>query len=74
MSRAAAGCDLVFHVAAKAGFWGDEADYRRINVDGTRNVLHAAQRGGVGKVVHVSSPSVAMPFRVTTAPSGLVHW
>lgn len=28
---------------------------RRTNVEGTRNVLHAAERAGVAKVVHVSS-------------------
>ena len=38
---------------------GDWEDYRSINVDGTRNVLHAAQRRGIGRVVYVSSPSVA---------------
>lgn len=56
---AAAGCDAIVHLAAKVGVVGNWEDYRSINVDGTRNVLHAAQRGGVGRVVHVSSPSVA---------------
>ena len=56
---AAAGCDAIVHLAAKVGVVGDWEDYRSINVDGTRNVLHAAKRGGVGRVVHVSSPSVA---------------
>ena len=56
---AAAGCDAIVHLAAKVGVVGDWEDYRSINVDGTRNVLRAARRGGVGRVVHVSSPSVA---------------
>ena len=56
---AAAGCDAIVHLAARVGVVGDWEDYRSINVDGTRNVLHAAQRNGVGRVVHVSSPSVA---------------
>jgi nucleoside-diphosphate-sugar epimerase len=56
---ATAGCDAIVHLAAKVGVVGDWEDYRSINVDGTRNVLAAAQRSGVGRVVHVSSPSVA---------------
>jgi nucleoside-diphosphate-sugar epimerase len=56
---AAAGCDAIVHLAAKVGVVGGWEDYRSVNVDGTRNVLDAAQRSGVGRVVHVSSPSVA---------------
>ena len=56
---ASAGCDAIVHLAAKVGVVGDWEDYRSINVDGTRNVLAAAQRLGIGRVVHVSSPSVA---------------
>ncbi|MCI5157288.1 MAG: SDR family NAD(P)-dependent oxidoreductase, partial [Candidatus Electrothrix sp. AUS1_2] len=33
--RAAAGCDTVFHVAAKAGIWGPFHEYYSINVLGT---------------------------------------
>ena len=36
------GCDVVFHVAAKAGVWGPYADYYRSNVDG-----HAERRRGL---------------------------
>jgi nucleoside-diphosphate-sugar epimerase len=56
---ASTGCDAIVHLAAKVGVVGDWEDYRSVNVDGTRNVLHAAQRRGIGRVVHVSSPSVA---------------
>jgi nucleoside-diphosphate-sugar epimerase len=56
---ASAGCDAIVHLAAKVGVVGGWEEYRSINVDGTRNVLQAAQRQGVGRVVHVSSPSVA---------------
>ncbi len=59
VQAAAEGCDAIVHLAAKVGVVGAWEDYRSINVDGTRNVLDVAQRRGVGRVVHVSSPSVA---------------
>lgn len=56
---AATGCDAVVHLAAKVGVVGAWEDYRSTNVDGTHNVLTAAVRHGIARVVHVSSPSVA---------------
>ena len=56
---AASGCDGIVHVAAKVGVVGPWEEYRSINVDGTANVLAAAARHEVGRVVYVSSPSVA---------------
>lgn len=55
---AARGCDAVIHTAAKAGIWGDPEDYRRINVEGTRNVLQVCREHGIRRLVHTSSPSV----------------
>ncbi len=55
---AAAGCDLVFHVAAKAGVWGPEADYHRTNVVGTESVLRACETHGIERLVYTSTPSV----------------
>jgi 2-alkyl-3-oxoalkanoate reductase len=59
VQSAADGCDAIVHLAAKVGVVGPWEEYRSINVDGTRNVLAAARRLGIGQVVHVSSPSVA---------------
>ncbi len=56
---ASAGCDAIVHLAAKVGVVGEWEDYRSVNVDGTHNVLAAARQLGIGRVVHVSSPSVA---------------
>ena len=39
VSTASAGCDVVFHVAAKAGISGRYAAYYEPNVRGTRNVV-----------------------------------
>ncbi|RLC01329.1 MAG: 3-beta hydroxysteroid dehydrogenase, partial [Deltaproteobacteria bacterium] len=36
--------DLVFHVAAKPGVWGEYSEYFRINVTGTRNVVAACRK------------------------------
>nr|WP_320116145.1 NAD-dependent epimerase/dehydratase family protein [uncultured Desulfuromonas sp.] len=51
-------CDMVYHVAAKAGIWGDYAEYYQANVVGTENVIRACRNCGVSKLVYTSSPSV----------------
>jgi nucleoside-diphosphate-sugar epimerase len=56
--RAVEGCDLVFHVAAKAGLWGKYPDYYRTNVLGTAHVLAGCRKHGVTRLVYTSSPSV----------------
>ncbi|MCB9668970.1 MAG: NAD-dependent epimerase/dehydratase family protein [Alphaproteobacteria bacterium] len=58
VSQAVHGQDAILHVAAKAGFFGPIAEYRAINVDGTRNLLDAAERHDVGRLVYTSTPSV----------------
>ncbi|MCY4146037.1 MAG: NAD-dependent epimerase/dehydratase family protein [Chloroflexi bacterium] len=59
LEAACAGCEVVFHIAAKADYWkdSDREALWRINVDGTRNVLAAAQKAGVARVVFTSSAS-----------------
>lgn len=51
-------CQLVFHVAAKAGIWGDPSDFYNSNVIGTRNVIKGCLENGVRRLVYTSSPSV----------------
>lgn len=58
LDAALAGQDAVVHTAALAGIWGDPERYRRINVDGTANVLSACRQHGVRCLVHTSSPSI----------------
>jgi 2-alkyl-3-oxoalkanoate reductase len=55
---AAAGCDVVFHVAAKAGHWGPYAEYHAANVLGTQAVIDACLAHGIARLVHTSTPSV----------------
>ena len=59
LKRACDGCDVVFHVAAKADYWKDDDRDAlwRINVDGTLNVLDAAKSASVRRVVFTSSAS-----------------
>jgi nucleoside-diphosphate-sugar epimerase len=56
--ESAAACDIVYHVAAKAGYWGDLADYERANVLGTQHVLEACREQQVRRLVYTSTPSV----------------
>jgi len=58
VSRAAEGCDIIYHVAAKAGVWGAYEDFYRANVLGTRHVIAACRRHAIRRLVHTSSPSV----------------
>ncbi len=60
VERAVAGCDVVFHVAAKAGVWGRYADFFDTNVTGTENVIAACQKHGVRKLVYTCTPSVVL--------------
>jgi predicted dehydrogenase/nucleoside-diphosphate-sugar epimerase len=53
VARATEGCEIVFHCAY--GHSGTEEQQRRINVEGTRNVLEAAARHKVERVVHMST-------------------
>lgn len=63
VERAGADCEIVFHVAAKAGVWGPYEDFHRANVTGTENVLKACRSNGVRKLVYTSSPSVVFDGR-----------
>ena len=58
VKRAAEGCDLVFHVAAKAGVWGPYEEFYRANVLGTKHVIDACRLHGIKRLVYTSSPSV----------------
>ena len=56
LERAAQGCVGLFHVAADYRLGArDPAELYRANVEGTRNVLNAAYRSGVRRIVYTSS-------------------
>ena len=59
VQRSIVGCQTVFHIAAlfrQAKF--PDSVYYDVNVEGTRNVLDAAQQAGVQRVVHCSTIGV----------------
>lgn len=60
---AVAGCDVVFHVAARTGVFGPRAAFFGPNVEGTRHVLAACLAAGVRRLVHTGSPSVTFDGR-----------
>ncbi len=50
------GCDWVFHVAAVSDYWRQGVDWLyRVNVEGTRTVVRAAQATQVRRLVYTSS-------------------
>jgi dihydroflavonol-4-reductase len=63
LNRAATGCELLFHVAADYRLWSRHPkDLYESNVEGTRNVLEAAQRTGVSRIVYTSTVGcIGMP-------------
>jgi dihydroflavonol-4-reductase len=56
LERAAAGCGLVFHVAADYRLWAKHPEeLYSSNVEGTRNLLQAAKNSGAERVVYTST-------------------
>ena len=67
LAGAAAGCDAIIHTAALVAVWRRRSqEFDDVNVGGLRNVLAAAQRAGVSRVVYTSS-FLARP------PAGMAH-
>jgi NAD dependent epimerase/dehydratase len=61
VDRAAAGCEVVFHLAALIGIpysYTAPRSYVETNVTGTLNVLEAARHHAVARVVHTSTSEV----------------
>ncbi len=52
------GCRYVIHAGGLFRFWGDSKAFDETNAQGTENVMAAAHRAGIARVVHVSSVAV----------------
>ena len=55
LRRAVAGCDAVLHVAGIVDEAPPTVTFERVNVEGTRHVVSAAESAGVRRFVYVSS-------------------
>jgi len=60
LAAACAGVDLVVHLAARKS---DEPDSRAVNVEGARNLTHAARTTGARAIIHISTASVKITNR-----------
>lgn len=59
VEAAAAGCAMIFHVAAVFAYWGyTPEELNTIAAQGTTNVVNAAHRAGVERIVLTSSSAV----------------
>ncbi len=58
LHRGIQGCDYAVHAAGYFRFWGSEQTFQRINTQGTRNMVQAALRAGVKRMVHISTVAV----------------
>lgn len=64
LGPACAGAEVVFHLAGQVQHRGTPTSLYQLHVEGTRNVLAAAEAAGVRRVVHVStSGTVALSTR-----------
>ena len=59
VTSAASGCDAIIHGAARVGVVGKWSDFQTTNVNGTENIVQAAKKQNISRLVFVSTPSVA---------------
>lgn len=56
------GCDIVYHIAALVGPYHPKDLYKKVNHDGTVNVVEACKKLGIKRIVMSSSPSTRFPY------------
>jgi dihydroflavonol-4-reductase len=49
------GCELVFHLAASISIRKNDQRCRKINIDGCSNLIKAAKKKGIRRIIHFSS-------------------
>jgi nucleoside-diphosphate-sugar epimerase len=65
--EACRGRDAVIHCGGLASPWGKYSDFYSANVLGTRHILRGCKTHAVGRLVHVSTPSLYFDYRDRTA-------
>jgi nucleoside-diphosphate-sugar epimerase len=68
VDKAIEGADCVWHLAAAVGPYHPDALYRKVNYEGTLNVITAMKKFGVKKLVMSSSPSTRFPGSLFVRP------
>lgn len=54
------GVEVVFHTAARVGYWGSYESYAETNIEGTQRLLDEAVKAGVKRLIYTSTPSVVV--------------
>ena len=74
LERGMSGCDTIVHSAALVKMWvRDRTAFDRINVGGLTNVMTAAQRAGIGRILYTSSFIALGPTDGKVADETWVH-
>jgi dihydroflavonol-4-reductase len=76
LAEAVAGVDAVVHVAALYSFDAPDAQFERVNVDGTRNLLEAAKAARVRRFLFTSTAGTCgpVPGRLATEEDEPPEW
>ena len=62
VNKAAVGCTIVYHIAALVGPYHPKEAYRKVNYEGTLNVLKVCKEQDIKRFVMSSSPSTRFPY------------
>ena len=54
--------EIIFHCGALSSPWGKYKDFYEANVLGTKNIIDGCLRHNVGRLIHVSTPSLYFDF------------
>ncbi len=76
LERVVAGCDAVVHVAALYSYDDPAELLERVNVEGTRTLLHVAGKAGARRFVHCSTAGTCgpVPGRPATEEDAPPEW
>jgi dihydroflavonol-4-reductase len=76
LERVIDGCDTVVHVAALYSYEAPEAEFERVNVEGTRTLLAAAFAKGVRRFLFTSTAGTCgpVPGRIASEADGPPAW
>ncbi|MBN2773321.1 MAG: NAD-dependent epimerase/dehydratase family protein [Prolixibacteraceae bacterium] len=56
LAEAVSGCDFIIHAAASTSIWPPQSEIiRKVNIEGTRNLVEAAIENKVKRIVHVGT-------------------